>query len=134
MLRMVPYKRRIPGRTESSSAMTSTSEFSAEKEKSVSIDRLKPAYAKPDRPIQPAILPRRGRPPKQRDVRPAADEEDPAETSPAADEEDPAETRPEPEPEQRPHTYAQVTRRGRLVRTPERYIATTTNHLPATTA
>ena len=52
---------------------------------------------------------------------------------PAADEEDPAETRPEPEPEQRPPTYAEVTRRGRLVRPPERYIATTTENLQATT-
>ena len=44
-----------------------------EREESVSVDRLKPANAEPDGPIQPAILPRRGRPPKQRDGRPAAD-------------------------------------------------------------
>ena len=58
-----------------------------EREESVSVDRLKPANAKPDRPIQPAIPPRRGQPPKQREVRPATDE-------------DPAERSPEPEPEQ----------------------------------
>ena len=104
-----------------------------EREESVSVDRLKPAYAEPDRPIQPTILPRRGQPPKQRDVRPAADAKEPAETRTAADEQDPAETMPGPEPEQRTPTYAQVTRRGRLVRPPERYIATANENLQATT-
>ena len=89
-----------------------------EREESVSVDRLKPANAEPDHPIQPAIPPRRGRLPKQRDRGPVADG-------------DQAETRPETEPEQRPPTYAQVTRRGREVRPPERYIATTNKHRPA---
>ena len=74
-----------------------------EREESVSVNRLKPANAEADRPIQPAVPLRKARPPKTRDVRPAADE--PAETRPAGDEV-PAETRPEPEPEQRPPTYA----------------------------
>ena len=89
------------------------------REESVSVDRLKPVNAEPDRPIVPAIPLRRGCPRKQRDERPAA-------------ERGLADTRPEPEPEQRPPTYTQVTRRGRAVRPPERYIATTSKHLPAT--
>ena len=35
-----------------------------EREESVSVDRLKPAHAEPDRQIEPAIPPKRGRPPK----------------------------------------------------------------------
>ena len=93
-----------------------------EREESVSVDRLKPANAAPDRPIEPAMPPRRGRPPKQREDRPAAGRV-PTEARPG----------PEPEQEQRPPTYAQITRRGREVRPPDRYIATTTEQLPATT-
>ena len=87
-----------------------------EREESISIDRLKAANAEPDRAIEPTMPPRRGRPPKQRPGRPAADEEDTAETRPGEDEEVPAETRTETTP-----TYAQVTRRGRVVRPAERY-------------
>ena len=65
-----------------------------EREESMSVDRLKPANAKPDRPIQPAIPPRRGWLPKQREGRPADDGD-----------------QQEPEPEQQPPTYAQVTQR-----------------------
>ena len=101
------------------------------REESVSVDRLKAANAEPDRAIEPAKPRRRGRPPKQRQEGPADDKEDPANTRTAADKEGPAETR--PEQEQRTPTYAQVTRRGRLVRLPERYIATTTKNPQATT-
>ena len=83
-----------------------------EREESVSVDRLKPAKADPDRPTEPAIPPRRGRPPKQRKERPAAERSQ-------------AEASPGPEQEQQPQSYAQVTRRGRTVRPPDRYIATT---------
>ena len=82
-----------------------------ERGESVSVDRLKPAYADPDHPIQPAIPPRRGRLPKQSDVRPVADKEDQASLEP------------EQEQDQEPPTYAQVTRSGRQVRLPHRYIA-----------
>ena len=68
-----------------------------DREGRVSVDRLKPANAEPDRPIEPAVSPRRGRPPKQREERPAAGREQ-------------AETRPEPEPEHHLPTYAQITR------------------------
>ena len=44
-----------------------------EREESVSVDRLKPAKADPDRPTEPAMPPRRGRPPKQREERAAAE-------------------------------------------------------------
>ena len=87
-------------------------------EESVSVDRLKPSNAEPDRPIKPAMPPRRGRPPKQREERPAAGRQQ-------------VETR--PEQEQRPPTYAKITRRGREVRPPDRYIAMTIEHLPART-
>ena len=86
----------------------------------MSIDRLKAVKAEPGQAIEPALPPGRGRPPKQQDVRPAADE-------------DPAERSPEQETEQRPPTYAQVTRRGRVVRPPERYIAVTKEKVPETT-
>ena len=79
---------------------------------------MKAAKAEPGRSIEPAVLPKRGCPPKQREARQAAGRGQ-------------AEAR--PEPEQRPPTYAQVTRRGREVRPPERYIATTDEHFPATT-
>ena len=85
-----------------------------EREESVSIDRLKPVNAEPDRPTEPAMPPRRGRPPKQREERSAAERGQ-------------AEARPEPEQEQQAPSYAQVTRRGRTVRPPDRYIATTRN-------
>ena len=88
------------------------------REESVRVDRLKPANTEPDRPIEPAML-RRGHPPKKREARTAARRGQ-------------AETRPEPEPEKRPQTYAKVTSGGRTVRPPERYIATTTEQLPAT--
>ena len=65
-----------------------------EHEESVSVDRLKPVKAQPDRTIEPAMPPRRGRPPKQREERPAAGN---------------SEAR--PEAEQQPPTYAQITRR-----------------------
>ena len=38
-----------------------------EREENVSVDRLKPAYPDPINPMQPAIPPKRGRPPKRRD-------------------------------------------------------------------
>ena len=82
-----------------------------EREESVSVDRLKPANADPYRPIEPAILPRRGRPPNQREERQKARREQP-ETRPEQE----TETRPEQETEHRPPTYAQITRRGREVR------------------
>ena len=85
-----------------------------EREESVSVDRLKPVNAEPDRPTEPAMPPRRGRPPKQREERSAAERGQ-------------AEARPEPEQEQQAPSYAQVTRRGRTVRPPDRYIATTRN-------
>ena len=91
-----------------------------EREESISVDRLKPANAEPDRPVKPAIPPRRGQPPKQCDESLAANR-------------GPEESRPEPEPEKRPPTYAQVTRRGRTVRPPERYVATTSRDLTAAT-
>ena len=85
----------------------------------MSIDRLKPANADPSRPIDPALPPRRGQPPKQWEERPEAGRRK-------------AETTPEPEPEL-PPTYSQVTRRGRKVRPPERYIATVIrDDIPAT--
>ena len=86
-----------------------------EREESVSIDRLKPANPEPDRPIEPAMPPRRGRPSKQCKERPAGREQ--------------AEPRPELEMEQRPPTNAQITRQGRVVRPPDRYIATTNEQL-----
>ena len=73
---------------------------------------MKPVNAEPDRQIEPAMPPRRGRPPKQHDERPAAERSQ-------------AEAQPEPVQEQQPPSYAQVTRRGRTVRPPDRYIATT---------
>ena len=79
-----------------------------ERQESVSVDRLKPANADPDRTIEPAIPPRIGCPPKQREERPEARQE-----------------QVEPETEQRASTYAQVTRRGREVRPPDRYVALT---------
>ena len=85
-----------------------------EREENVSVDRLKAAKAEPGQAPAPAIPPRRGRPPKQREERPAA----------AA--ESRAEERPETEQERKGPTYAQVTRSGRAVRPPERYVATTT--------
>ena len=85
-----------------------------EREESVSIDRLKPANADPSQPIEPALPPRRGWPPKKWEERPEA------------------EKKPEPETEQ-PPTYAQVTRRGRVVRPPERYIATVRDGRQTTT-
>ena len=123
-----------------------------EREESVSVDRLKAARAEPDRTIEPTRPPRRGRPPKQRPGRPATDKE----TKPAAAEEVPAETRMEPtterpktgdvqpapdesepavkktEQQQRP-TYVQVTRHGRVVKPQERYIAMTTQNRTDTT-
>ena len=100
-----------------------------QREESVSVDRLKPANAEPDCPIEPAIPPRRGRPLKQRDERPAAIEPTipprggrppkQLDERPAA-ERGLAETGPEPELEKQPPTYAQVTRRGRSVRPPDR--------------
>ena len=97
-----------------------------DRQESVSIDRLKPAIAEPERNIEPALPPRRGRPPKPREVQPPSDV--PAETRPAA-----TMTEPEQEQEQLPPTYVQVTRRGRVVRPPDRYMATATYSLPATT-
>ena len=85
----------------------------------MSIDRLKPANAEPKRPIEPALPPRRGRPSNQRVEHPAAQRGQ-------------ANTRPAPGPEEGTPTYAQVTRRGRAVRPPERYIAVASDHLPAT--
>ena len=86
----------------------------------MSVDRPKPANADPDRPIELAIPPRRGRPPKQREERPTAGREQ-------------AETRQEQETEHPPPTYAQITRRGREVRPPDRYIASMIRQLPVET-
>ena len=86
-----------------------------ERKESVSIDRLKLANADPNCPIEPALPPRRERPPK-------AQEES---TLARQDQE-------ELEAEQRPQTYAQVTRRGREVRPPDRYVASAVWNLPAT--
>ena len=77
-----------------------------EREESVSVDRLKPVQAQPERVIEPAMPPRRGRPPKRREERPADEN---------------AEAK--PEAEQQPPTYAQITRSGRTVRPPDRYLA-----------
>ena len=44
-----------------------------EREESVSVDRLKPVNAEPDRPTEPTMPPRRGRPPKQSEERSAAE-------------------------------------------------------------
>ena len=83
-------------------------ERNKERQESVSVDRLKPAKAEPDSTIEPAMPPRRGHPTKGREERPAARRE-----------------QDDPETEQRPPTYAQVTRRGREIRPPDRYVAAT---------
>ena len=108
-----------------------------ERTESVSVDRLKAARAEQDRAIEPAVPPRRGRPPKQwpgrppaatTEMRTAAASDVTAETGttrdgmPAANDPEPAKTvQQQPSP-----TYAQVTRHGRIVKPPERYGATTT--------
>ena len=83
-----------------------------ERKESVSVDRLKAAKSDPERATVPAEPPRRGRPPKQR-------VEEPSPTEPAEDQA----REPPSEPEPRPPTYAQVTKRGRLSKPPERYVA-----------
>ena len=101
-----------------------------EREETVSVDRLKPAFADPDQPIQPAIPPRRGRPPKAKEATPGADKKEHGATKaetrqslvPDDDNDDEqAAAGPEPEQEAAPPTYAQVTKRGRQVRPPQRY-------------
>ena len=74
-----------------------------ERQEKVSVDRLKPANAEPDCPIEPAVPPRRGRPPKQPETRNAHEQES----------------------EPGPPTYAQITRSGRVSRPPERFGVTT---------
>ena len=81
-----------------------------ERTDSVSVDRLKPAKEDPGRPTEPAMPPRRGRTPKQWEEQTAARREN-------------EESRPEHETQRQPPTYAQITRRGREVRPPDRYIA-----------
>ena len=90
-----------------------------ERQESVSVDRLKAARSDPDRQTTPAVPPRRGRPPKQQP-------EPTAQASPAGIQEQGSETEPEPQPP----TYAQVTRRGRAIKPPERYIAVTGEQSP----
>ena len=101
-----------------------------EREETVSVDRLKPAFADPDQPIQPAIPPRRGRPPKAKEATPGTDKKEhgatKAETRQSLvpdddNDEEQAAAGPEPEQEAAPPTYAQVTKRGRQVRPPQRY-------------
>ena len=77
-----------------------------EREENVSVDRLKVAKADREGTIEPAMSPWRGRPPKQPEQRPEAEERK-TERKAAS-----------PQP-----TYAQVTRFGRRVRTPDRFIA-----------
>ena len=117
-----------------------------ERQENVSMDRLKPAKAEPGRPIVPALPPKRGRPTKPLEQRPEGDggETEPAQAEPERSprrgrpneqheqrpEYDSGEADPGKEAEQRP-TYSQVTRRGRVVRPPERYIATAMDNLPA---
>ena len=84
-----------------------------ERQESVSIDRLKAAKGDPERQMVPAVPPRRGRPPKQ-----PADEAGPP--SSTGDQE----SRKSEEPATSPPTYAQVTKRGRVSKPPERYAAT----------
>ena len=84
-----------------------------ERQESVSIDRLKAAKGDPERQMVPAVPPRRGRPPKQ-----PADEAGPP--SSTGDQE----SRKSEGPATSPPTYAQVTKRGRVSKPPERYAAT----------
>ena len=98
-----------------------------EREEAVSVDRLKPAYSDPVNPIQPAVPPRRGRPPKRRDERTDDDRQDTASTVPVPDQRPVAseseQAASEPASNPTPPSYAQVTRRGRQVRPPQRYVA-----------
>ena len=54
-----------------------------EREESVSVDRLKPAYSDPVDPIQPAVPPKRGRPPKRKDAQASAGGQEQERTSTA---------------------------------------------------
>ena len=86
-----------------------------EREETVSVDRLKPAFADPDKPLQAAVPPKGGRPPKPK----PADGDDPMAALPAREpsqdpksggvEQAPAPAGPQPEPSQAPPTRS---RRG----------------------
>ena len=92
------------------------------REETVSVDRLKPAYEDPGKPLQAADPPRRGRPPKQRNASPVASKKDHESGTPAPErQQDKSDDEPEQEANSVPPTYAQVTRSGRQVRQPQRY-------------
>ena len=99
-----------------------------ERRESVSIDRLKAAKPDPDRQTVPAEPPRRGRPPKKRAAQSAPTSstnvqeqvrDSPTELGPAEDQDQ------GPATATNPPTYAQVTKRGRVSRPPDRYGAAT---------
>ena len=94
-----------------------------EPQESVSVDRLKAARAERDGAIEAARPPRRGRPPKAREDGTTGEKVETSGTLPTGKEDGPDETRQATQPQSQ--TYAQVTRRGRVSRPPERCIATT---------
>ena len=92
------------------------------REETVSVDRLKPAYEDPGKPLQAAEPPRRGRPPKQSITKPVASKKSNESKTPATvRQQDHSSDEPDQEANIVPPTYAQVTRRGRQVRQPQRY-------------